>query len=128
MDGRTSSLIVRFEFKQVIILRTDIKMSKGKLTVQACHASVGALENARKMHPSWVKSWLNEGQKKVVAKVRSLESLERLRRQAENEGLPNALIEDKGLTEIPPGTVTALGIGPAPDEDVDKITHDLPLL
>nr|MDO8132723.1 peptidyl-tRNA hydrolase Pth2 [Candidatus Njordarchaeum guaymaensis] len=121
-------MAVEFEFKQVIVLRTDIKMSKGKLAVQACHASVSALENARRMHPSWVRSWLNEGQKKVVAKVRNLESLERLRRQAEKDDLPNALIEDKGLTEIPPGTVTALGIGPAPEEDIDKITRDLPLL
>jgi PTH2 family peptidyl-tRNA hydrolase len=79
------------------------------------------------MHPSWVKSWLNEGQKKVVAKVKSLESLEKLRREAENNNLPNALIEDKGLTQVPPGTVTALGIGPAPEEEVDRITHDLPL-
>jgi PTH2 family peptidyl-tRNA hydrolase len=117
-----------FEFKQVIVLRTDIKMSKGKLAVQACHASVSALENARKMHPGWVRSWLSEGQKKVVAKVKSLEHLERLRRQAEKDGLPNALIEDKGLTEIPPGTITALGIGPAPEEKLDTITRDLPLL
>jgi len=121
-------LAIEFEFKQVIVLRTDVKMSKGKLAVQACHASVSALENARKMHPSWVKSWLNEGQKKVVAKVRDVESLEKLRCQARKDGLPNALIEDKGLTEIPPGTVTALGIGPAPEEDIDKITCDLPLL
>jgi PTH2 family peptidyl-tRNA hydrolase len=120
-------LASEFEFKQVIIVRTDIRMSKGKLAVQACHASVSALEIARKMHPSWVKSWLNEGQKKVVAKVKSLESLEKLRREAENNNLPNALIEDKGLTQVPPGTVTALGIGPAPEEEVDRITHDLPL-
>ncbi|WXG45569.1 MAG: peptidyl-tRNA hydrolase Pth2 [Candidatus Atabeyarchaeum deiterrae] len=117
-----------FRFKQVIVLRTDIKMSKGKLAVQACHASVGALEETRKEHRDWVRSWFDEGQKKVVAKVRTIGSLEKLKQQADKMGLPNALVEDRGLTEIPPGTVTSLGIGPAPEEIIDKVTHDLVLL
>ncbi|WXG45038.1 MAG: peptidyl-tRNA hydrolase Pth2 [Promethearchaeati archaeon SRVP18_Atabeyarchaeia-1] len=117
-----------FSFKQVIVLRTDIKMSKGKFAVQASHASVTALEEARKEHRDWVKSWLDEGQKKVVAKVKSIEELQILRRQAERLSLPNALIEDRGLTELPPGTVTALGIGPAPNDAIDKVTRDLKLL
>jgi PTH2 family peptidyl-tRNA hydrolase len=121
-------LASEFEFKQVIVIRTDLKMSKGKLAVQACHASVSALENAKRIHLGWVKSWFNEGQKKVVAKVKNLETLETLRRHAENNNLPNALIEDRGLTQLPPGTVTALGIGPAPVEEVDRITGGLPLL
>lgn len=117
-----------FRFKQVIVLRTDIKMSKGKLAVQACHASVGALEETRKEHRDRVRSWFDEGQKKVVAKVRTIGSLEKLKQQADKMGLPNALVEDRGLTEIPPGTVTSLGIGPAPEEIIDKVTHDLVLL
>jgi PTH2 family peptidyl-tRNA hydrolase len=120
--------VLEFRFKQVVVLRTDIKMSKGKLAVQACHASVSALEAARKSHRNWVKFWFDEGQKKVVAKVKNVESLEELRRHAEKIGLPNALIEDRGLTELPPGTITALGIGPAPDEIIDKVTRDLTLL
>jgi PTH2 family peptidyl-tRNA hydrolase len=120
--------VLEFKFKQVIIVRTDIKMSKGKLAVQASHASVSALEETRKSHRDWVRSWLYEGQKKVVAKVKDLETLKKLEDLADEVGIPNALIEDRGLTELPPGTITALGIGPAPNEIVDRVTHDLPLL
>ena len=56
------------------------------------------------------------------------EELLELEEQAKESGLPNALIIDKGLTEIPPGTITCLGIGPAPAEKVDKLTGGLPLL
>jgi PTH2 family peptidyl-tRNA hydrolase len=120
--------VLEFNFKQVVIVRTDVKMSKGKLAVQASHASVSALEETRKSHRDWVRSWLDEGQKKVVAKVKDLESLKKLEKLADEVGIPNALIEDRGLTELPPGTITALGIGPAPNELIDRVTRDLPLL
>jgi PTH2 family peptidyl-tRNA hydrolase len=121
-------IVLEFNFKQVVVVRTDVKMSKGKLAVQASHASVSALEETRKSHRDWVRSWLDEGQKKVVAKVKDLESLKKLEKLADEVGIPNALIEDRGLTELPPGTITALGIGPAPNELIDRVTRDLPLL
>ncbi len=62
------------------------------------------------------------------SKVDGLEELKKLNRRAEEIELPSALVEDRGLTEIPPGTTTCLGIGPAPKEVIDEITGDLPLL
>ncbi|HUL39159.1 MAG TPA: aminoacyl-tRNA hydrolase, partial [Methanomassiliicoccales archaeon] len=78
--------------------------------------------------PTWFESWYTEGQKKVVVKVSSLQELLRLKVEAEDAGLVTSLITDAGLTELPPGTTTCLGIGPAPDEVIDKVTGHLGLM
>ncbi len=112
----------------VILVRADLKMSKGKIAVQVAHGAVAASEEARKNKPEWWQKWMQEGQKKVALKVSSLEELELLEKKAAEKGLPHAKIRDMGLTEIPPGTITVLAIGPAPSELVDELTGDLPLL
>jgi len=117
-----------FRYKQVIVFRSDLRLSKGKLAVQAGHAAVSAGEKARKRRKEWWKAWVSEGQRKIAVKVKSEKELLELERQAKELALPSALIIDRGLTEIPPGTVTCLGIGPAPTEKIDRITSKLPLL
>jgi len=117
-----------FEFSQSIVVRTDLVLSKGKLCAQVGHAVLIAAEEARaKDHKLW-KAWLDEGQRKVVLKGSSLAELLALKTEAERLGLPTGLVEDRGLTEVPPGTVTCLAVGPAPIRLVDKVTGRLPLL
>ncbi len=55
-------------------------------------------------------------------------ALQELMKQARSLGLPVSLIQDKGLTQIDPGTTTCLAVGPAPSGLVDKLTGDLKLL
>jgi len=117
-----------FEYKQVIVFRSDLKLSKGKIAAQAGHAAISAAQAAHNRHREWWDSWLYEGQRKVAVKVKDERELLELEEKAKDLDLPEALIVDKGLTEIPPGTVTCLGIGPAPTEKVDRITGNLPLL
>lgn len=117
-----------FRYKQVIVFRSDLRLSKGKTAAQAGHAAVSAAEEARKHRRQWFDEWLNEGQRKIAVKVKSEKEMSELETAAKELGLPNALIVDRGLTEIPAGTVTCLGIGPALAEKVDKLTGKLPLL
>jgi PTH2 family peptidyl-tRNA hydrolase len=117
-----------FKYKQVIVLRVDLGMSRGKIAAQAGHAAVLAAEVARKRFSKWWRAWIREGQCKIAVKVEGERELLELKRQAENRGLPYALVYDRGLTELPPDTLTCLGIGPAPCELVDEITGKLALL
>lgn len=114
--------------KQAIVMRSDLRMGKGKLAAQAAHASLSAAEIASDTRAQWYDQWKVEGQKKVVLKVASEAELDELLRTAKRARLPAAIIQDRGLTQLDPGTVTCLGIGPAPDGDVDKITGKLKLL
>ncbi|MEM3759846.1 MAG: peptidyl-tRNA hydrolase Pth2 [Candidatus Bathyarchaeia archaeon] len=117
-----------FRYKQVIVFRSDLKLSKGKIAAQAGHGAVSAAEEVRKHNKEWWKAWMDEGQCKIVVKVKNEKELLALEKQAKNLALPCALIMDRGLTEVPPGTITCLGIGPAPSEIIDKLTGKLPLL
>ena len=119
---------MRFEFKQCLIARADLQISTGKLAAQIAHAAVDSAEAARKTKRGWYGKWVSEGQKKVVLLANSLDHLLNLEKKAKALKLPTALIKDMGLTELPAGTVTALGIGPAPEEIIDKVTSSLPLL
>ena len=128
MTGKIACDSSAFSYKQVIVVRTDIKMSKGKMAAQAGHAAVSAAEYARRNRPEWWAPWINEGQCKIAVKASSEEEILELERKARNANLPVALIVDRGLTELPPETTTCLGIGPAPANKVDAITGNLRLL
>jgi PTH2 family peptidyl-tRNA hydrolase len=114
--------------KQVIAARADLKMGKGKLAAQVAHASLGAAEEAMARRREWYEEWKELGQKKIVVKVQSEDELRDLFKKARAAKLPAALIQDAGLTQLEPGTSTCLGIGPAPEEELDQITGNLKLL
>ena len=117
-----------FEYKQAIVVREDLGMSQGKLAAQVAHASLSAAEKARKKNKDWFEAWREEKQKKVVVKVSSEDELKSLKEKAEGLNLPSKIIRDAGLTELEPETVTALAVGPGPNDKIDKVTGDLPLL
>ena len=111
--------------KQVIVCRKDLKLSKGKLAVQVSHAAVEATLRSDKEK---VGAWRKDGMKKVVLKVEDEKELFRYQQLAKEVGLVAVLITDAGLTEVPPGTITCLGIGPDDEAKIDKVTGTLPML
>lgn len=110
------------ELKQVILIRKDLKMSKGKTAAQAAH---GAVEATLKADKSLVSKWRSAGMKKVTLSVNSEKELYKYLQIAKEDGLATGLITDAGRTEIAPGTPTCLAIGPDDEDIIDSITGEL---
>ncbi len=119
------------EMKQSIVIRGDLKITCGKAIAQGAHASVTAvisiIESNNRDWKKWLKEWLREGQKKVVLRAASENELEQIYVKAKAKGIPVSLVTDAGLTELAPGTKTAVALGPAPKKTIDSITGSLPL-
>ena len=113
--------------KMVIVVRSDLKMGKGKIGAQVGHGvlTVGFEAAAKDMN---LMEEYFIGQQKVCVKVSSEDELVSIEQQAKNAGLFTALIRDAGCTQVPAGTKTVCAIGPARKSKIDKITGHLKLL
>ncbi|MHA1233499.1 MAG: peptidyl-tRNA hydrolase Pth2 [Promethearchaeota archaeon] len=116
------------EYKQVILIRTDLKMGTGKKCAQSCHASISSSDIVRVKNKDVWKKWKNSGQKKVILRISSMEDLSEIIQKLGKAEIPYFLVKDAGLTQLSPGTTTALGIGPVLTTRIDKITGELKLL
>ncbi|MBI5635625.1 peptidyl-tRNA hydrolase [Candidatus Micrarchaeota archaeon] len=114
--------------KQVIVLRKDLDMGKGKLVAQGAHASIESFLQAFQKKQDWVAEWFFQGQTKVCLKVDNEKELFSVFSAAQKKKLPCSLIHDAGRTQIKAGSATAVAIGPAPDDKIDEITGKLKLL
>jgi PTH2 family peptidyl-tRNA hydrolase len=125
------------EHKQVIVLRKDLNMRKGKMVAQGAHASMRAILNLAHREGDLLiipldarnEPWLCGRFKKICVSVDSEGELLELHKKALDAELITALIQDAGLTEfggVP--TYTALAIGPDAGDKVDQLTGHLALL
>lgn len=117
-----------FVYKQIIVIRADLKMGAGKAIVQGAHASILASEKTKRVNPDAWKSWFREGQRKIACKVQSLDDLLQVKSQVERLNVPCEIVADAGLTQLEPGTITALGIGPVLENTIDPVTRNLKLM
>ncbi|KID80479.1 uncharacterized protein G6M90_00g008940 [Metarhizium brunneum] len=121
------------ECKLVLVVRTDLGMTKGKMAAQCSHATLACYKALARSAPDsaerkLLQRWEKRGQAKIAVQVKSEAELRDLRRKALDAGLMAEVIQDAGRTQIDPGSVTVLGVGPAPKSAVDKITGHLKLL
>lgn len=131
------------EPKQMLVVRKDLNMRKGKIAAQVAHASLAVFLNMMKVSSNGMKvtrsfdikkddpinEWLSGSFAKICVSVNSEEQLLEVYQAARDKGLPCVLITDAGRTEfkgVP--TKTCCAIGPALPEDLDPITKDLSLL
>ena len=112
-------------YKQAIVVRKDLDMGKGKMAAQVAHASLGSVKKCRQ---SSIDEWESTGSKKIVLKASDESEILQLEKAARRAKLPCFLVRDAGKTQLESGTVTALGIGPAEDSEVDVVVGKLKLL
>lgn len=111
--------------KQVVLVRQDLKMPKGKMVAQSCHAAVEAVLCS---DGQIVDEWLSEGGKKSVLKVTDRKELMEYLKKAKKEGLIAVKITDAGKTFFKKPTMTCGAVGPDKEEKIDKIVGHLKLL
>lgn len=115
------------DFKQVIAVRTDLGMGKGKIAAQVGHACVMAADKARRNYSDWYDSWW-PSQAKIVVRASGISDIIKLKRSAAEMDIPWAEVSDAGHTQLEPGTVTCICLGPADGNRIDDITGDMRLL
>jgi peptidyl-tRNA hydrolase, PTH2 family len=116
----TAALLARQDMKMVLVVNTDLKMKKGKIAAQCCHAAVGVLEDIDEDDPDLL-AWQRWGCAKVALKC-GFEDMKRVSALAAADGLPSYIVCDAGRTQIPAGSETVCAIGPAEVGRIDKIT------
>ncbi|MCJ1309058.1 Gluconate transport-inducing protein [Agyrium rufum] len=139
-------ILQKEECKLVLVLRTDLGMTKGKMAAQAAHAALAcymSLSSSSASSPSSTSSspstpsstthpilrrWLSAGQPKIALQCKSEEEIYELQAKALSLGLCARVVRDAGRTQIASGSTTCLGIGPGPKSVVDGVTGHLKLL
>ncbi|KAK4702853.1 peptidyl-tRNA hydrolase, PTH2 family, partial [Phenoliferia sp. Uapishka_3] len=114
--------------KLVLVVRTDLKMNKGKIAAQCGHATLACYKALTKSNPTLVRHWERTGQAKIAVQCDSEDDLLLLQATAKSLGLCARSIQDAGRTQVAAGSTTVLGIGPAPVRIINQVTSHLKLL
>jgi PTH2 family peptidyl-tRNA hydrolase len=123
-----NSLSAKGPMKMVLVVRTDLKMGKGKIAAQCSHAAVAAYKKAKFHCSDILKAWEQQGSAKIVTKTESEDNLLTIVATAKSIGLVTSIIQDAGRTQIEAGSKTVVAVGPGPAQFVDQVTSTLKLM
>ncbi|KAI5963911.1 hypothetical protein KGF57_001187 [Candida theae] len=121
------------EVRMTLVVRSDLKMGKGKAAAQCSHATLALYKkitnpNSEAYNPEMVRRWeYGNGQAKITLQVPNQDEMDVLYAQAFSLGVNACIIHDAGRTQIAAGSATVLGLGPAPKKVLDQITGELKL-
>lgn len=115
-------------YKMILCVNTELSMGKGKIAAQCCHAAVGCYKRASKQCPQGVRAWEMSGCAKIALKCPTQDELELIAAKAMERDVPIYLVEDAGRTQIAAGSLTVLGLGPAPTYVFEELTSHLKLM
>ena len=118
----------KMDFKQIIVVRSDLKMGKGKIAAQVAHASISSFELVKKTNPTVADEWYKNGMPKIVLKVDSFKSFIQYFNLAKDRGIPVIIISDAGNTQVAPGSKTCFAAGPWYSDELDSVFSKLRLL
>ena len=120
------------ETRMALVVRTDLRMTKGKSAAQCAHAALGCYRmmsdsSLASQNLPLLRRWERSGQAKITLQVKSKEDLDLLFAKAISLNVNSYIVHDAGRTQIEAGSATVLGLGPAPKFVLDQITSDLKL-
>jgi PTH2 family peptidyl-tRNA hydrolase len=119
------------ECKMVFVIRTDLKMTKGKVAAQCAHAALACYKSVARSNPDVLAQWERWGQAKITLQCPQEgdgdEQLHTLQAIAMSLNITARIIHDAGRTQIASGSATVLGLGPAPKSVIDMVTGSLKL-
>lgn len=112
----------------VLCVRMDLKMSKGKIAAQCCHACLGVWKKLWRRRDPVLRVWEEGGQPKVTLQVSDEEAMLELYTRAKQIGVPTYIVVDAGRTQVAPNSRTVMAVGPASEKEVNEVTGRLKLL
>jgi len=116
------------ECKLVLVVRSDLDMTTGKIAAQCAHATLACYKALSLTNPALLRHWERAGQTKIALRCHSEDEMLLLQAQAQSLNICARSIQDAGRTQIAAGSRTVLGMGPAPARLVNQVTGKLRLL
>jgi PTH2 family peptidyl-tRNA hydrolase len=111
-------------YKCVLLVRSDLKMTKGKVIAQCGHGIVSMMNEAKQ---NKIQQWMECGEKIVTLKIPSIDSMRNIHSISTRKKVYSHIVQDAGRTQVEAGTETVCIIGPEKEEIIDKWTHGLKL-